>query len=105
MSIIIYKRTEQEHSVKNPFLAAILNFFFFGAGSLYLGKSPIPWILATLGGTAVQVLEIKESPPFDNWASWPWFFIGLLTLKVGLAVDAFVEARRLSAAGTTPARA
>jgi hypothetical protein len=91
--------------MKNPFIAAILNFFFFGAGSIYLGRSVVPWLLATLGGTAVQVLEIKESPPFDNWALWPWFFTGLVTLKIGLAVDAFVEARRISAVGTRPARA
>jgi hypothetical protein len=79
--------------MKNRILAAILSFFLFGAGSLYVGRrSALPWILITLGGAAVQVLEIKESPPLDNWPLWPWFFIGLLALKVGLAIDAFVEA-------------
>jgi hypothetical protein len=80
--------------VKNPWLAALLGFFLFGAGSLYVGRrAGIPWILATIGGTAVQILEIKESPPFDNWALWPWLFLGLVTLKIGLGVDAFLQAR------------
>jgi hypothetical protein len=80
--------------MKNPWAAAILNFFLFGAGSLYVGKrAKLPWLLVTVGGTAVQVLEIKESPPFDNWALWPWLFVGLLAVKIGLAVDAFKDAR------------
>jgi hypothetical protein len=80
--------------MKNPWVAAVLNFFLFGAGTLYVGKRPaVPWALITLGGTAVQVLEIKQSPPFDNWSQWPWMFGGLLVLKVGLAIDAYRAAR------------
>jgi hypothetical protein len=80
--------------MKNKWLAAILNFFLFGAGTLYVGRrAKLPWLLVTIGGTAVQVLEIKESPPFDNWGLWPWFFIGLLVVKLGLAADAFQDAK------------
>ena len=84
--------------MKNPWLAAVLNFFFFGAGALYVGKRPMaPWALVTLGGTIVQVLEIKESPPFDNWALWPWFFGGLVLLKLGLAIDGYGHAKSAGA--------
>jgi hypothetical protein len=80
--------------MKKPWLAAVLNFFLFGAGTLYVGKrSRMPWILITLGGTAVQVLEIKMSPPFENWANWPWLFVGLVFVKIGLAIDGYLEAK------------
>jgi hypothetical protein len=58
-----------------------------------VGKRPTPpWLLITIGGTIVQVLEIKESPPLDNWGNWPWFFGGLVILKIGLAIDAYRDA-------------
>lgn len=80
--------------MKNPWLAAALNFFFFGAGTLYVGRrKPAAWALLTLGGSAVQVLEIYQSPPFLNWAFWPWFFVGLAAMKVALAMDAFQDAK------------
>ena len=79
--------------MKNRWAAAILNFFYFGAGTLYVGKRPsAPWLLITVGGTIVQVLEIKESPPLDNWGYWPWFFGGLVILKIGLAIDGYRDA-------------
>ena len=80
--------------MKNPWIAAVLNFFLFGAGTLYVGKRPAaPWARVSVGGTLVQVLEIKESPPFDNWSYWPWFFLGLVVLKVGLAIDGYSQAK------------
>jgi len=80
--------------MKNPWVAAVLSFLFFGAGSLYVGRrQTAPWALVTFGGTVVQVLEIKESPPFDNWPLWPWFFAGLVLLKVGLALDGYRHAQ------------
>ena len=80
---------------KNPWVAAILNFFLFGAGTLYVGRRMLPGLLLTLGGTAVQVLEISLSPPFVQpmWPQWPWLFAGLVLAKVGLAVDGYREAR------------
>jgi uncharacterized membrane protein YczE len=79
---------------KNPWLAAVLNFFFFGIGTLYVGRRPmLPWVLATIGGTTVQVLEIAVSPAFPPmWGHWPILFGGLVLAKVGLAVDAYHDA-------------
>jgi hypothetical protein len=80
--------------MKNPWVAAVLNFFFFGAGTLYVGhRKAAGWALVTLGGTAVQILEIYQSPPLKNWEYWPWLFVGLLGVKVGLAIDAFQDAK------------
>jgi hypothetical protein len=86
--------TARGANMKNPWVAAILNFLLFGAGTLYVGRRPkVAALLATIGGTTVQVLEIKMSPPLDNWAYWPWFFGGLVLLKIGLAIDAYHDAR------------
>ena len=49
--------SHKEIDMKSPWLAATLNFFFFGAGTLYVGKrAALPWALVTLGGTAIQIL-------------------------------------------------
>ena len=79
---------------KNPWVAAILNFFLFGAGYLYVGGRGLPALLMTVGGTVVQVIEISLSPPFQHpmWPLWPYLFTGLVTLKIGLAIDGYREA-------------
>jgi hypothetical protein len=80
---------------KNPLVAAVLNFFLFGGGYLYLGKhTRLAWLL-TLGGTAAQVVEIKVSPLVDNAipALWPFLIGGLVVMKIGLAMDAYQEAQ------------
>jgi hypothetical protein len=54
-------------------------------------------VLLTLGGKLVQTLEIKESPPFDNWGLWPWLFSSLVVIRIGLAIDGYREARAANA--------
>jgi hypothetical protein len=77
---------------KNPWLAAILNFFLFGGGTLYIGKRTLVALLATIGGCTAQFMEIKLSPPFENWHLWPVLFGGMVLLKIGLAIDGYREA-------------
>jgi hypothetical protein len=86
--------------VKSPFLAAFLNFFFFGAGTAYVGRRVGFGLAAMLGGTAVQVCEIYVSPPVTNAipSVWPFFFGGLVLLKIALAVDGWNEAKLATAA-------
>lgn len=86
--------------MKNPVLAAVLNFFFFGAGTLYVGRRMAVGLLATLGGMAAQIAEIAVSPAGSNAipSVWPFLLAGLVVLKIALAVDGWNEARA-SAAG------
>jgi hypothetical protein len=84
--------------MKSPWLAAVLNFFLFGVGTLYLGRRMVMAALITLGGNIVQALEIKMSPPLENWSNWPWLFSGLVLVKLALAVDGYQEAKALTAA-------
>jgi hypothetical protein len=81
---------------KNPWVAAILNFFLFGAGTLYIGKRMFPGLLITLGGSWAQFIEIKMSPPLDNYPIWPYLFAGFVLLKIGLAIDGYREAQLVS---------
>ena len=87
---------------KNPIVAAVLNFFLFGAGTMYVGRRVGFGLVATVGGTIAQVVEIKMSPVFDNSlpTQWPFLLGGLVILKIGLAMDAYREAREVSTSST-----
>ena len=80
---------------KNPVVAAVLTFFFFGGGYLYLGKRALPAVLLTAGGLAAQTVEILVSPVAGNNipSLWPFLLGGIVVVKVGLAIDAFQEAK------------
>lgn len=82
---------------KNPWVAAILNFFLFGAGTLYIGRRMLVGLLLTVGGTAAQVVEITVSPVFRNAipSLWPFLLGGLVVAKLGLAIDGYREAKGL----------
>jgi hypothetical protein len=85
---------------KSPGLAAVLNFFLFGAGTIYVGRRVGVGIALTIGGSCAQVAEILISPPIYNLAPtiWPFLLGGLVVLKLGLAADAYAEARAASTA-------
>ncbi len=85
--------------MKKPWLAALLNFLFFGAGTLYLGQRRLPAALVTVGGLLVQGFEIKVSPAFDNAlpALYPFLLGGLIVLKVGLTIQGYQDAKALNA--------
>jgi hypothetical protein len=80
---------------KNPVLAAILNFFLFGGGTLYVGKRVGVGLAITAGGLVAQVAEILISPPVYDLAPtiWPFLLGGIIVLKLGLATDAYQEAK------------
>jgi hypothetical protein len=84
---------------KNPWVAAILNFMLFGAGTLYIGKRMLIGLLIMVGGMAAQVVEITVSPIVNNSipSLWPFLLGGLVVAKLGLAADAYREARESAA--------
>jgi hypothetical protein len=85
--------------MKNPWVAAILNFFLFGAGTVYVGRRKLAGLLIAVGGTIAQAVEIYVSPPVTNAipSIWPFLIGGLVVLKVGLAVDGYKEAKLAAA--------
>jgi hypothetical protein len=80
---------------KNPVVAAILNFFLFGGGTVYVGKRKGLGLALIVGGTAAQIVEIKASPAFDNAipGTWPFLLGGLVIMKLALAADGYREAK------------
>ena len=79
----------------NPVVAAVLNFLTFGGGTLYVGKRTLPAVFLIVGGSLAQGAEIYLSPPVTNAIPtvWPFLIVGLVILKIGLAIDGYNEAK------------
>jgi hypothetical protein len=80
---------------KNPYVAAVLNFFLFGGGTIYVGRRVGLGVALMVGGLAAQAVEIKVSPVLDNSipALWPFLLGGIVVMKLGLALDGYREAK------------
>ena len=80
---------------KHPLVAALLNFFLFGAGTLYVGRRRGFGLAMLVGGTVAQTAEIAVSPAFTNAipSQWPFLLAGLVLMKLVLAVDGWREAK------------
>jgi len=44
---------------KNPWIAAVLNFFFMGLGTLYIGRRKLTGLGLTLGAIALTYVELQ----------------------------------------------
>ena len=82
---------------KSPILAAILNFFLFGAGTVYVGRRVPFGLVLSIGGLSAQAVEIIMSPPVRNTAPslWPFLLGGIVVMKLALAADAYREAKEV----------
>lgn len=88
-------------SCKNPWIAAILNFFFMGLGYIYNGPRRllgIGWTAAAIGLTAVE-LHIRHLMPH----AWAVMFLSVLIANACFAIDGYREARRIAGAAPAPA--
>jgi hypothetical protein len=82
---------------KNPVVAAVLNFFLFGGGTIYVGRRRGFGLAMLLGGSLAQAIEIKLSPAFDGTIPtlWPFLLGGLVLMKLALAADGYREAKQV----------
>ena len=85
---------------KKPWLAALLNFFFYGAGYLYLGRKKglgigliIGWILVRVGEISIYMTNLV----FERWLI---LFLGLTVFMLTFAYDGYQEAKAIQ----TPVR-
>ncbi len=92
----------------NPWVAAGLNWFLPGTGYLYNGKKPV-WIgasmtVAAIGLTAVEQSHLWADPGLKgaNPEVFNLMFASVLVMNTALAVDAFREAKAMSAGGSEP---
>jgi hypothetical protein len=80
---------------KKPWLAALLNFFLYGAGYVYLGKKKgfglaliLAWILVRIGEIAIYLTGLV----FERWLV---LFAGLFVFMLIFAYDGYQEAKNM----------
>lgn len=76
---------------KNPFVASILNFFFWGTGYIYCGKKHIFGYLVFVAFLFVHLplfYSLKRTEPPDIFT-----FVGHLVLSAAFAFDALKPAK------------
>jgi hypothetical protein len=82
--------------MKNPWLAAILNLFFFGGGYVYNGKRRVMGLGLILGWLLIRIGEIKIYLTGLVTDKWLIMFCGLVLLQISFAVDAYRETKEIN---------
>lgn len=82
--------------MKNPWIAAGLNFFFMGPGYIYNGRRVDVGIGFTLGAVALTYVELSLKP-LDPGLYWT-MFAAVFLVNTCFAVDGYREAKAISAA-------
>jgi len=89
--------------VKHPWLAALLNFFFMGPGTLYVGERKLFGVVLTLGAVALTYVELSLQTQAPTL--YPIMFGTVFVMNTFFAVDGWREAKAVNAARPThPAR-
>jgi hypothetical protein len=80
--------------MKNPWIAAVLNFFFMGLGTLYIGRRKALGIALTLGALALTYVEmnLKAGSP----GLYPIMFGAVFLMNALFAYDGYTEAKSVS---------
>lgn len=81
---------------KNPWIAAVLNFFFMGLGTLYIGRRKLTGIGLTLGAIVLTYVELQlqsAAPPL-----YPLMFGAVFVVNTVLAIDGYNEAKMTQSA-------
>jgi hypothetical protein len=87
--------------MKKPWLAALLNFFFMGPGTLYVGKRKALGAVLTVGAVLLTYVELGVQTQAP--ALYPVMFGTVFLMNVFFAIDGFQEAKSVNAASSTPA--
>jgi uncharacterized membrane protein len=80
--------------MKMPWLAAILNFFLMGAGTLYNGRRVPLGAALTVG--AVLLTYVELSLQSLNQTLWAIMFCAVFLNNTFLAIDGYQEARAIN---------
>ena len=76
---------------KNPWIAAVLNFFFMGLGTLYIGRRKLTGLGLTLAAIALTYVEFGIKAPTPNL--YPIMFAAVFVANTVLAIDGYTEAK------------
>jgi hypothetical protein len=78
---------------KNPWIAALLNFFFMGLGTLYIGRRKLTGLGLTLGALALTYVEMQLQTAAP--ALFPIMFGAVFVANTVLAIDGYNEAKSM----------
>lgn len=80
--------------MKNPWIAAVGNFFFSGLGTLYNGRRKTVGIALTIGAILLTYVEFSIQEPLPQLYSI--MFGAVFLINTALAVDGFHEAKAIN---------
>jgi hypothetical protein len=75
----------------NPWVAAILNFFFMGLGTLFIGRRKLLGIGLTIAALALTYVELQLQTAAP--ALFPIMFAAVFVANTVLAIDGYREAK------------
>lgn len=76
---------------KNPWIAAVLNFFFMGLGTLYIGQRKLTGIGLTLAALVLTYVEFQLRALAPSL--YPIMFGAVFVANTVLAIDGYQEAK------------
>lgn len=82
--------------MKNPWIAAVLNFFFMGPGTFYNGRRRALGIGLTIGALVLTWLEFQVRDAAPNL--YPIMFATVFFMNIFFAYDGFTEAKAINGA-------
>ena len=77
--------------MKNPWIAAVLNFFFMGLGTLYIGRRKWFGAALTVGAIVLTYVELQLNTAAPEL--YPIMFAAVLLLNTFFAIDGYQEAK------------
>ncbi|MFQ5575571.1 MAG: hypothetical protein ACE5G8_01140 [Anaerolineae bacterium] len=80
--------------MKNPWIAAVLNFFFMGPGTVYNGRRKLFGIGLTIGALALTWLEFQLKVAAPNL--YPVMFAAVFFVNLFFAYDGYTEAKTIN---------
>ena len=80
--------------MKNPWIAAILNFFFAGPGYIYNGRRRGLGLALTIGAVMLTYVELQLQTAAPTL--FPIMFVAVFLINTSLAIDGYREAQMLS---------
>ncbi len=79
--------------MKNPWIAAVLNFFFMGLGYVYNGKRTALGIFWTLGAIGLTYVEFGIQEPMPDL--YMIMFASVFVVNTCFAIDGYREAKSI----------
>jgi hypothetical protein len=75
---------------KNPWIAAVLNFFFMGLGTLYIGRRKLTGLGLTVAAIVLTYVELQLRAAAPSL--FPIMFVAVFVANTVLAIDGYKEA-------------